>query len=94
MKQCGDIDEGGKASQCKEVSFDSLSEEDKEEYARDNVVPRKIQKQLESEFNVDLFSEILQSPEALTGTVVEAHEPASSASSVDAEREEAGKFNL
>ena len=41
VKQCGDIDEGGKASKCKEVAFDSLSEQEKEEYARDNSPPRK-----------------------------------------------------
>ena len=42
VKQCGDIDEGGKASQCEEVAFDSLSEEEKAEYARDNELPRKV----------------------------------------------------
>ena len=41
-----------------------------------------------------IFFLILKSPEALTGTVVEAHEPASSSSSVDAEREEAGSYVL
>ena len=33
---CGDIDEGGNPQKCREVNFDSLSDEEKMAFERDN----------------------------------------------------------
>ena len=39
---CGDIDEGGNPQKCREVNFDSLSDEDKMAYERDNPSPQSL----------------------------------------------------
>ena len=76
---CDDIDEGGRSPKCRVISFDSLTDEEKQAFELNNPLEE---------------DDSMVEPASLTGPIVESHKPDNAMTSVEDERDEAtGKIS-